>query len=161
MNPSRLRAACTGSHKYLPLKEAALSFETTTSWAIKKKEKKRKKPETTTQKNTTGHLTPTPRAEWDPAPSCTPTCGRGEAAQSLSSFPVSFLAIHLISPFFAHFSACTWCFHTRAAMQHPCKGDGPDYEQPNTGRQRGITAVSRGVTVLGASNSRVNFKGWG
>lgn len=62
LNSSRPRAACAGSHKYLPLKEAALSLETTTSWAAKREEKKKKKgekkkkEETTTQKKTPHRL---------------------------------------------------------------------------------------------------------
>jgi len=43
MDPSRPCSACAGSHKYLPSRGTALSFDTTTSWAVQKKRKREKK----------------------------------------------------------------------------------------------------------------------
>lgn len=109
MNPSRPRAACAGSHKYLPLKGAALSLETTTSWAVKREKKKRrkrgKKEKTTTRKNPTRHLTSAAGTQRPPAPTAllTPAVGsfaEGEATHSLSAFPVPFPVLCSISPVF-------------------------------------------------------------
>lgn len=144
LNPSRPGAACAGSHKYLPLKEAALSLATTTSWAVKrerereKKRRKRGKKERQPPKRTPLGIS---HQLWEAS-----THSSSRAMRSLGAFPALFPVVCPISQFFAHFSAGTWCFPPRAALQHPWEW----HSDKQGGHSSGTTAPGR-----------ADFKGWG
>lgn len=152
--PSSPCAACAASHKYLPLKEAALSLDTTTSWTIKKKKKRQKERKRKKKKIQPPKKTPTGILRLLPGLSGSHACRDPELAHEgkaarfgrfPSPFPCNSVFISILCSFLGLHAALSYPSSFRAS--HKADGPVPIPEQQ-------LAATSRGTTAVGQNPSR-------